>query len=44
VRQELLISVRTIPYDEVVDVEQELISEGLPEVITIWLSLAGIFS
>ncbi len=31
VRQELLESLSQIPYDEVVEVEQELISEGLPE-------------
>lgn len=31
VRQELLISLSNIPYGEVVEVEQELISEGLPE-------------
>jgi uncharacterized protein len=31
VRQDLLISLSNIPYGEVVEVEQELISEGLPE-------------
>ena len=31
VRQELLQSLKQIPYGEVVEVEQELISEGLPE-------------
>jgi uncharacterized protein len=31
VRQELLVSLSRIPYGEVVEVEQELISEGLPE-------------
>ncbi|HAQ20736.1 MAG TPA: DUF438 domain-containing protein [Prolixibacteraceae bacterium] len=31
VRQELLVSLSQIPYGEVVEVEQELISEGLPE-------------
>ncbi|MCF6333512.1 MAG: DUF438 domain-containing protein [Draconibacterium sp.] len=31
VRQELLTSLSNIPYGEVVEVEQELISEGLPE-------------
>ena len=31
VRQELLFSLSNIPYGEVVEVEQELISEGLPE-------------
>ncbi len=31
VRQELLVSLSNIPYGEVVEVEQELISEGLPE-------------
>jgi uncharacterized protein len=31
VREELLASLGTIPYGEVVEVEQELISEGLPE-------------
>jgi DUF438 domain-containing protein len=31
VRQELLQSLAAIPYNEVVDVEQELIGEGLPE-------------
>lgn len=31
VRQELLLSLSQIPYGEVVEVEQELISEGLPE-------------
>ena len=31
VRQELIESLRQIPYGEVVEVEQELISEGLPE-------------
>lgn len=31
VRQELMESLRTVPYGEVVEVEQELISEGLPE-------------
>lgn len=31
VKQELLDSLRTIPYGEVVEVEQELIAEGLPE-------------
>jgi uncharacterized protein len=31
VREELLDSLSTIPYGEVVEVEQELISEGLPE-------------
>jgi uncharacterized protein len=31
VRQELLLSLSRIPYGEVVEVEQELISEGLPE-------------
>ncbi|NUN08678.1 MAG: DUF438 domain-containing protein [Ignavibacteriaceae bacterium] len=31
VRQELMESLRGIPYGEVVEVEQELISEGLPE-------------
>jgi hypothetical protein len=30
VRQELLVSLSRIPYEEVVEVEQELISEGLP--------------
>jgi uncharacterized protein len=30
VRQELLVSLSNIPYGEVVEVEQELISEGLP--------------
>ncbi|MDD3744222.1 MAG: DUF438 domain-containing protein, partial [Lentimicrobiaceae bacterium] len=31
VRQQLLETLSTIPYGEVVEVEQELISEGLPE-------------
>lgn len=31
VRQQLLVSLSNIPYGEVVEVEQELISEGLPE-------------
>ncbi len=31
VRQELLVSLSNIPYGEVVEVEQELIEEGLPE-------------
>jgi DUF438 domain-containing protein len=31
VKQELLVSLSNIPYGEVVEVEQELISEGLPE-------------
>jgi len=31
VRNELLVSLSQIPYGEVVEVEQELISEGLPE-------------
>jgi DUF438 domain-containing protein len=31
VRQELLSTLKSIPYGEVVEVEQELISEGLPE-------------
>ncbi len=31
VRQELISTLRSIPYGEVVEVEQELISEGLPE-------------
>ncbi len=31
VRQELLVNLSNIPYGEVVEVEQELISEGLPE-------------
>lgn len=31
VRQELIETLRSIPYGEVVEVEQELISEGLPE-------------
>lgn len=31
VRQELLLSLKQIPYGEVVEVEQDLISEGLPE-------------
>ncbi len=31
VREELLLSLGSIPYGEVVEVEQELISEGLPE-------------
>jgi len=31
VRQELVSTLRSIPYGEVVEVEQELISEGLPE-------------
>jgi len=31
VRQELMQSLKSIPYGEVVEVEQELISEGLPE-------------
>lgn len=31
VRQELLLSLSNIPYGEVVEVEQELIAEGLPE-------------
>ena len=31
VRQDLLVSLSKIPYGEVVEVEQELISEGLPE-------------
>ncbi|HPT30603.1 MAG TPA: DUF438 domain-containing protein, partial [Prolixibacteraceae bacterium] len=31
VRNELLLSLSRIPYGEVVEVEQELISEGLPE-------------
>ncbi|MDD3195474.1 MAG: DUF438 domain-containing protein, partial [Paludibacter sp.] len=31
VRKELLVSLSRIPYGEVVEVEQELISEGLPE-------------
>jgi len=31
VRQELISTLRSVPYGEVVEVEQELISEGLPE-------------
>jgi uncharacterized protein len=31
VRQELLVSLSNIPYGEVIEVEQELIEEGLPE-------------
>ncbi len=31
VRQELIETLQSIPYGEVVEVEQELISEGLPE-------------
>ena len=31
VRQELLVSLSNIPYGEVIEVEQELIAEGLPE-------------
>ena len=31
VRNELLLSLSQIPYGEVVEVEQELIAEGLPE-------------
>src|SRR5690554_1855812 len=31
VRHQLLVSLSNIPYGEVVEVEQELISEGLPE-------------
>jgi len=31
VRQELMDTLKQIPYGEVVEVEQELISEGLPE-------------
>jgi len=31
VREELIATLRQVPYGEVVEVEQELISEGLPE-------------
>ena len=31
VRKELIETLRSVPYGEVVEVEQELISEGLPE-------------
>ena len=31
VRQELLVSLSNIPYGEVIEIEQELIEEGLPE-------------
>ena len=30
-RQELLVNFSNIPYGEVIELEQELISEGLPE-------------